>query len=109
MLLNTIKQLCTTGFVGVIKTLLISVLLANNEKYIGAFVVLTDIFDSEDTCWGSSISINGTAMSQSAWHKVLYVAVHLWLIDLNFTFRPFENHYEVHRKYILSSAGNEFL
>ena len=70
---------------------------------------LTDVFDSEDTCWGSGISINGTAMSQSAWHKVLYVAVHLCLIDLNFTFRPFENHYKVHRKYILSSAGNEFL
>ena len=109
VLLNTIKQLCTTGFAGVTKTLLISVLFANNETYVRTFEVLTDIFDSEDTCWGSGISINGTAMSQSAWHKVLYVAVHLGLIDLNFTFRPFENHYEVHRKYILSSAGNEFL
>lgn len=31
------------------------------------------------------------------------------LIDLNFAFRPFENHYEVHRKYVLSSVGEEFL
>ena len=39
VLLNTIKQLCTTGFAGVTKTLLISVLLANNEKYIRTFEV----------------------------------------------------------------------
>ena len=37
------------------------------------------------------------------------MAVHLSLVDLDFTFRPFENHYEVHRKYLLSSTGIEFL
>ena len=48
-------------------------------------------------------------MSQPGWLKILYVAVHLSLVDLDFTFRPFENHYEVHRKYLLSSTGIEFL
>ena len=48
-------------------------------------------------------------MSQPGWHKILYVAVHLSLVDLDFNFRPFENHYEVHRKYLLSSSGTEFL
>ena len=48
-------------------------------------------------------------MSQPGWLKILYVAVHLGLVDLDFTFRPFENHYEVHRKYLLSSPGTEFL
>jgi len=92
----------------VTKTLLISVLLASNEKYVRTFEILTDIFDCDDTCWRSGISINNTTMSQSAWHKLLYVAVHLHSIDLNFIFKPFENHYEVHRKYVLSTAGNEF-
>ena len=55
VLLNTIKQLCTTGFAGVAKTLLISVLLVNNEKCVRTFEALTDLFDSEDTCWGSGI------------------------------------------------------
>ena len=35
--------------------------------------------------------------------------LNLSLVDLDFTFRPFENHYEVHRKYLLSSSGIEFL
>ena len=39
----------------------------------------------------------------------LYVAVHLSLIDLDFNFRPFESHYEVHRRNVLSSSGLEFL
>ena len=47
------------------------------------FEALADILDSEDTCWGSGVSVNGTAMSQSAWHKVLYVGVHRNLVDLN--------------------------
>ena len=68
------------------------------SSYVQTFEALTDILDSEDTCWRSGISVNGTAMSQSAWHKILYVGVHRSLVDLNFALRPFENHYEVHRK-----------
>ena len=67
------------------KTLLLSVLLGNNEKYVRTFEILADIFDSEDSCWRSGISVNDMTMSQSTWHKVLYIAVHLCLIDLNFT------------------------
>ena len=37
------------------------------------------------------------------------MAVHLSFVNLDFTFRPFENHYEVHIKYILSSSGVQFL
>ena len=107
-MLQTIKQLCTACLPGVTKTLLLSILLWNNEKYVQKFEVLVDILDSEVTCRGSGVSVNGTVMSQSAWHKILYVAVHLSLVDLNFAFRPFENHYEVHRKYVLSSTV-EFL
>lgn len=109
VLLQAIKELCTTGLPGVTKKLLFSVLLKINENYVRMIEALTDILDSEDMCWGSGISVNGTAMSQSAWHKVLYVGVHRSLVDLNFAFRPFENHYEVHRKYVLTSVGEEFL
>ena len=109
VLLRTIKELCKADLPGVTKTLLLSVLLRINEKYVRIFEALTDIFDSEDTCWGSGVSVNSTAMSQSTWHKILYVGVHRILIDLNFAFRPFENHYKVHRRYVLSSVGEEFL
>ena len=67
------------------------------------------MFDNEESCWGCGVSVNGTKMSQPEWHKILYVAVHLSLVDLDFTFRPFENRYEVHRKYLLSSSGIAFL
>ena len=66
VLLQVIKELCTAGLTGVIKTLLFSVLLKINEKYVQTFEALTDILASKDTCWGSGISVNGTAMSQSA-------------------------------------------
>ena len=48
-------------------------------------------------------------MSSYSWCKVLYTAIHLCLLDLSFTFRAFENHYEVHRRYVLSSKGEQFL
>ncbi|MCY3928217.1 MAG: helicase-related protein [Acidobacteria bacterium] len=109
LLLRAIQELYETGLQGVTKTLLISVLLQTNEKYVRTFGTLQSIFDNEESCWGCGVSVNGTKMSQPGWHKVLYVAVHLSLVDLDFTFRPFENHYEVHRKYLLSSSGTEFL
>ena len=42
-------------------------------------------------------------------HKILYVAVHLELLDLSFTFRPFDSNYEVHQKYVLSKSGESFI
>ena len=109
ILLRTIQELCETGLQGVTKTLLISVLLQINEKFVKTFGSLHCIFDSDEACWGCGVNVEGIKMSQPSWHKILYVAVHLNFVDLDFTFRPFESHYEVHRKYVLSSHGQEFL
>ena len=46
-------------------------------------------------------------MSQLQWHKIIYVAVHLGFLDLLFNFRPFDSHYKVHCRYIVSSLGNQ--
>jgi len=48
-------------------------------------------------------------MSNNAWCKLIYVGVHLGLLNLSFIFCPFENHYEVHHRYSISPAGEEFL
>ena len=48
-------------------------------------------------------------MTSYVWSKVVYVAVHLSLLHLSFVFRPFDNHYEVHRRYSLSEEGTKFL
>ena len=48
-------------------------------------------------------------MSQSVWHKILYVAVHLGFVNLSFKFRPFDSHYEVHCRYVLSKSGESFI
>ena len=53
--------------------------------------------------------VKGLNMLQSTWHKILYVAVHLGFLDLSFTFRPFDSHYEVHRRYVLSKSGESFI
>ena len=45
-------------------------------------------------------------MPFAAWHKVLYVAPHTGFVDMYFDFRPFDSHYEVHRKY---SDGKEYI
>jgi len=109
VLLTVIQKLCEMGLQSVTKTLLISVLLQSNEKYVSTFDSLQSIIVEEGSCWGCGVMVCGIKMSQPAWHKVLYVAVHLDLIHLDFIFRPFENHYEVHRRYMLSSSGLEFL
>ena len=49
--------------------------------------------------------IGDVRMSFSAWHKVLYVAVHIGYVDMYFDFRSFDCHYEVHRKYLIMSDG----
>jgi len=40
--------------------------------------------------------------------QIIYTAVHLGFLDLLFNFRPFDSHYEVHCRYIVSSLGNKF-
>ena len=75
VLLRTMQELCEIGLQGVTKTLLISVLLQTNEKYVQTFGSLQSIFDSEESCWGYGVSVNGIKMSKPVWHKILYVAV----------------------------------
>ena len=48
-------------------------------------------------------------MSNNAWCKLNYCGVHLGLLNLSFTFCPFENHYEVHRRYLIAPASEEFI
>jgi len=48
-------------------------------------------------------------MSKAAWHKILYVAVHLGYLDISFRFRLFDNHIEVHRRYHITSTGQTFI
>lgn len=59
--------------------------------------------------WGCETNVNGIVMSKAAWRKIIYVAVHLGYLDLSFKFRSFENHYEVHRRYNVTSAGRAFV
>ena len=48
-------------------------------------------------------------MSNNAWCKLIYVGVHPGLLKLSFTFCPFENHYEVHCRYLIAPPGEEFV
>jgi len=96
--LTVIQNLCETSLQSVTKTLLISVLLQSNEKYIQMFDSLQCMFEEEGSRWGQGVTVCGTQP------VCLYVAVHLSLIDLDFNFRPFKSHYEVHRSNVLSSS-----
>ena len=110
VLLKMVQQVCDAGVQTVTKTLMISILMQCNEKYVRNFDVLKDLLDADgDTCWGSGVYVNDVRVSKPSWHKVIYVAVHLGLLDMTFDFRPYECHYEVHRKYFLSAAGENFL
>ena len=109
-LLNAMQQIHDAGLPKVSKTLLISVLLHSNETYVRSFDALRDLLDSDDdTCWGSGLFINDVRVSKSSWHKVIYVAVYLGYANIAFDFRPYENHYEVHRKYLLTPDGKAYL
>ena len=108
VLLRTANELCLAGLQGVTKTLLTAVLLGVNEQYIHAFDVLHEMMNNKESCWGCETSFLGNRMSQLQWHKIIYVAVHLGYLDLLFNFRSFDSHYEMHRRYIVSSLGNEF-
>ena len=98
-------------FLGVAKTLLIAVLLQINERYVHSrsFAEMVDLLDNNDSCWGCGAMVKGLRMSQYMWHKILYVAVHLGFLHLSFTFRPFDSHYEVHQRYVLSKSGELFI
>jgi len=70
---------------------------------------MVDLLDNDDSCWGCGVMVKGLRMSQSVWHKILYVAVHLGFVYLSFTVQPIDSHYEVHRKYVLSESGELFI
>jgi len=109
ILLKMVQQVRDAGMQRITKTLMISILLQCNEKYVKSFDLLQDLVDDCNTCWGSGVYVNDMRVSKPSWHKVIYVAVHLGLLDMTFDFRPYENHYEVHRKYFLSPKGENFL
>jgi len=106
MLLSTIQQLKDAGLNTVTKTLLVGVLMKTSSQYVDKCL---ESVDDDTIPWGCGMVIKDVPMSSLSWCKVLYVAVHLYLLDLSFTFRPFENHYEVHRRYMLSTKGEEYL
>lgn len=105
-MLGVVRDLCDSGLDGVTKTLLTAVLLGCNEKYVKTFDVLCAMFNDDKSKCGKSM--NGSVMLQLTWHKIIYVAVHIGYLDITF-FRPFDSHYEVHRRYKLSTDGEAFL
>ena len=109
VLLKTIQAFAECGLDGATKTLITAMLMKTNEQYIRKHEQLDDIFDASDSLWGCGKLVNGTMMSYSSWHKLLYVAVHIGFLDLRFHFRPFDSHYEVHRRYCITSEGSSFL
>ena len=106
ILLNTLQQLQNAGLNGITKTLLVGVLMKVCSQYVTKCL---EFIDEESIPWGCGTVIKGVNMSNNAWCKLIYVGVHLGLLDLSFIFCPFENWYEVHRRYSISSAGEEFL
>jgi len=109
LLLKTFQSLVDYGLQGMTKTLITAILMQSNEQYVRKFKELEDIFDDDDSCWGCGRMLGDIRMSFTAWYKILYVAVHIGYIDMYFDFRPFDSHYEVHRKYFITSDGKEFL
>ena len=41
--------------------------------------------------------------------SLIYVSVHIGLLDMMFDFRPYDSHHEVHRRYFLSSSGEVYI
>ena len=96
----------------VTKTLLISVLLRINEQYVRKFETLKDLIEADDSCWGSGLYVNELMVSKQAWHKVIYVSVHMGFLDMTFDFRSYDSHHEVHWRYFLfflSLSGEEYV
>ena len=55
------------------------------------------------------VVVGGVQKSIAAWHKVLYVAVHIGYVSMYFDFRPFGSHYEVRPKYFITSNDKDFI
>ena len=109
VMLSAFKQMHDLGLQNVTKTLLISVLLQTNEQYVRKFEALSDIFVADDSCWGSGLYVYDLEVSKQTWHKLIYVSVHIGLLDMIFDFRPYDSHHEVHCRYFLSSFGEEYI
>ena len=112
VLLETLQSLADYGLRGITKTLITAILMQSNEQYVRKFKELEGIFDDDDDNdlrWSCGRTVGDVRMSFSAWHKVLYVAVNIGYVDMYFDFRPFDCHYEVHRKYFITSNGKEFI
>ena len=105
-LLSTLQQLQNAGLNGITKTLLVGVLMKVSSQYI---IKCLECIDADSIPWGCGTVVKGVNMSSNAWCKLIYVCVHLGLFNLSFVFRPFENHYEVHRRYLIAPPGEEFL
>jgi len=94
-LLSTLQQLQNARLNGVTKTLLVGVLMKVPTQYITSCL---ENVDADSVPWGCGTVIKGVNMSSNARYKLIYVGVHLDLLKMSFIFRPFENHYEVHRR-----------
>jgi len=67
-----------------------------------------DVTKSDDSIWASGKVVNDVPMSYVSWHNTLFVAVHIGFLDLQFHFRPFDRHFQVHRRYCISSQGSHY-
>lgn len=106
ILLQTVKDLLAANVSSITKTLLIGIIMQTTSKYVCNH---RKIVEKTGIPWGSGLTVGDTQMTSSAWCKVICIAVHLSLLSLKFTFRPLESHYEVHRHFSLSTAGEKFL
>ena len=109
VLLQAIEALKKLGLEGATKTSTTAVLLKTNEQYVWKYEQLHDVIENDDSIWGCGKMVHNVAMSYISWHNVLYIAVHIGFLDLKFHFWPFDSHYEVHRRYCISSEGTQYL
>jgi len=47
--------------------------------------------------------INDLRVSKQTWHKIIYVSVHIGLLNMTFDFQPYDSHH----RYFLSLSGKE--
>jgi len=65
--------------------------------------------DDELIPWGCGVVIKDIPMSSLSRCKVFYIADYLYFLDLSFSFRAFDNHFEMHYRCMLSTKGEDFL
>ena len=100
-----LKAVCRLHENGITRILLIGTIMKATSKYIMDNESISKLIG----CWGSGLVVNGINTTSYSWSKVVYIAVHLSLLNLSFVFCPFDNHYEVHQRYSFSEGGKEFL